>query len=129
MTDVSNRTSTGQLIVAGSSTFPGYSSWGETNAPVFDASEQAKHTVLIKKGSTENGVKGKTGKVLTVYRRRWCIHVEKVVKDKKNGSQVQIPVDPSNCEITQLKLDKNRKSILARKGPSDSKKDDVGDMN
>merc|ERR1712166_839312 len=87
-------------------------------------------TVLIKTGSTENGVKGKSGKVLTVYRRRWCIHVEKVVKDKKNGSQVQIPVDPSNCEITQLKLDKNRKAILARKGPSaDSKKDDVGDMN
>merc|ERR1711924_569929 len=85
-------------------------------------------TVLIKRGSTENGVKGKTGKVLTVYRRRWCIHVEKVVKDKKNGSQVQIPVDPSSCEITQLKLDKNRKSILARKGPS-GQKDDVGDMN
>jgi large subunit ribosomal protein L26e len=43
-------------------------------------------TVLIKRGSVENGVKGKTGKVLTVYRRRWCIHVEKVVRDKKNGS-------------------------------------------
>merc|ERR1719389_1522968 len=86
-------------------------------------------TVLIKCGSKEGGVKNKSGKVLTVYRRRWCIHVEKVVKDKKNGSQVQIPVDPSNCEITQLKLDKNRKAILARKGPSDGKKDDVGDMN
>ena len=86
-------------------------------------------TVIIKRGSTENGVKGKTGKVLTVYRRRWCIHVEKVVKDKKNGSQVQIPVDPSNCEITQLKLDKNRKAILARKGAQENKKDDVGDMN
>merc|ERR1719198_78541 len=46
-------------------------------------------SVLIKCGSKEGGVKGKTGKVLTVYRRRWCIHVEKVVRDKKNGSQVQ----------------------------------------
>merc|ERR1712166_292533 len=75
-------------------------------------------TVLIKCGSKEGGVKGKTGKVLTVYRRRWCIHVEKVVRDKKNGSQVPIPVDPSNCEITQLKLDKSRKLILVKKNRS-----------
>ena len=75
-------------------------------------------TVHIKTGSVENGVKGKTGKVITVYRRRWCIHVEKVVRDKKNGSQVQIPVNPSNCEITQLKLDKSRKALLQRKNRS-----------
>merc|ERR1712087_193719 len=75
-------------------------------------------TVLIKKGSTENGVKGKTGKVLTVYRRRWCIHVEKVVKDKKNGSQVPIPINASNCEITALKLDKSRKELLKRRNKS-----------
>merc|ERR1719453_2366057 len=75
-------------------------------------------TVLIKCGSKDQGVKGKTGKVQTVYRRRWCVHVEKVVKDKKNGSQVQIPVDPSNCEITQLKLDKSRKLLLGRKNRS-----------
>merc|ERR1712070_349784 len=72
-------------------------------------------TVLIKCGSKEGGVKGKTGKVLTVYRRRWCIHVEKVVRDKKNGSQVPIPIDPSNVEITQLKLDKSRKALLGKR--------------
>merc|ERR550514_51387 len=72
-------------------------------------------TVLIKCGSKEGGVKGKTGKILTVYRRRWCIHVEKVVRDKKNGSQVPIPINASNCEITQLKLDKSRKALLQRK--------------
>merc|ERR1711934_527920 len=38
-------------------------------------------TVHIKRGSTEEGVKGKVGKVITVYRRRWCIHVEKVMRD------------------------------------------------
>ena len=75
-------------------------------------------TVNIKIGSAEGGVKGKTGKVLTVYRRRWCIHVEKVVRVKKNGQQVHNPVDPSNCEITQLKLDKSRKALMARKNRS-----------
>merc|ERR1719217_1220674 len=72
-------------------------------------------TVLIKCGSKEGGVKGKTGKVITVYRRRWCIHVEKIVRDKRSGNTVQVPIDPSNCEITQLKLDKSRKTLLARK--------------
>ena len=75
-------------------------------------------TVHVKRGSQEDGVKGKVGKVLTVYRRRWCIHVEKVVRDKKNGSQVQIPISSSNCEITQLKLDKSRKALLVRKNRS-----------
>merc|ERR1719488_274972 len=75
-------------------------------------------TVLIKCGSKEGGVKGKTGKILTVYRRRWCIHVEKVVRDKKNGSQVPIPINASNCEITALKLDKSRKELLKRRNKS-----------
>merc|ERR1712054_375735 len=75
-------------------------------------------TVLIKCGSKEGGVKGKAGKVITVYRRRWCIHVEKVVRDKKNGSQVPIPVNASNCEITALKLDKSRKELLKRRNKS-----------
>jgi large subunit ribosomal protein L26e len=72
-------------------------------------------TVHIKRGALSQGVKGKVGKVLTVYRRRWCLHVEKVVRDKKNASQVPIPVNASNCEITQLKLDKSRKALLLRK--------------
>ena len=82
-------------------------------------------TVKIMRGSVENGVKGKSGKVLTVYRRRWCIHVEKVVTTKKNGSQVQIPINSSNCEITQLKLDKSRKALLSRKGKTQG---GAGDM-
>merc|ERR1712160_5850 len=84
-------------------------------------------SVLIKCGSAEGGVKNKIGKVMTVYRRRWCIHVEKVVRDKKNGSQVQIPINASNCEITQLKLDKSRKALLAKKNRS-NKKDKADEM-
>ena len=72
-------------------------------------------TVMIKSGDSKSGGKGQEGKVLTVYRRRWCIHVEKVTRDKKSGAQVQIPIDPSKCEITQLKVDKSRKILLARK--------------
>jgi large subunit ribosomal protein L26e len=29
--------------------------------------------------------KGKSGKVTTVYRKRWCVYIEKLTKDKHNG--------------------------------------------
>ena len=84
--------------------------------------------VHIKTGSKENGVKGKIGKVNTVYRRRWCIHVEKVSRDKKSGTAVPIPIDPSNCEITQLKLDKSRKTLLQRKNRSADNRKNADDQ-
>jgi hypothetical protein len=36
-------------------------------------------------------------------------------RDLLLGTQVQIPIHPSNCLITSLKLDKNRKALLERK--------------
>ena len=39
------------------------------------------------------------------------------------GSQIQIPLHPSNCMITQLKLDKDRKALLERKKRIAKKKD------
>ena len=59
--------------------------------------------------------KGQEGKVQSVYRRRRCIYIEKVIKEKPNGQQAQIPIHPSNCVISALKLDKDRKRILEKK--------------
>ena len=60
--------------------------------------------------------KGREGKVTTVYRRKWVIHVNGLTREKVNGSQAQVPVQPSKCVITKLKMDKDRTAILARKG-------------
>jgi len=59
--------------------------------------------------------KNREGKVLTVYRRKFCIHVERVTRDKANGGTVNVGIHPSNVVITKLKLDKDRKKILDRK--------------
>merc|ERR1711990_697876 len=59
--------------------------------------------------------KNTEGKVQSVYRRRRCIYIEKVIKEKTNGQQAQIPIHPSNCRITALKLGKDRKAILEKK--------------
>ena len=53
--------------------------------------------------------------MLTVYRKKWCIHVEKIQTEKPNGQTVQIPIHPSNCELTNLKLNDFRKKLIQRK--------------
>ncbi|KAK8933605.1 60S ribosomal protein L26-1 [Platanthera zijinensis] len=59
--------------------------------------------------------KGREGKVVQVYRKKWVIHIERITREKVNGSTVNVGVDPSKVIITKLKLDKDRKSLLERK--------------
>lgn len=62
--------------------------------------------------------KGKEGKVIQVYRKKWVIHIEHVTRDKSNGSSIPIGIHPSNVAITTPKLDKDRKAMLRRKARS-----------
>merc|ERR1712010_150913 len=59
--------------------------------------------------------KGRDGKVITVYRKKYCIHIEKLTRDKANGATVNIPIHPSNVQIQKLKLDRARKALIERK--------------
>jgi len=54
--------------------------------------------------------------VATVYRRRWVVHVDRVTREKANGASVPVGLDPSKLVITKLKMDKDRKALLERKG-------------
>jgi len=65
--------------------------------------------------------KGSDGKVTTVYRRRWVIHIERLNREKKNGSMVNIGIKPSNCIITKLHIDKDRQNLINRKAGSGEK--------
>jgi large subunit ribosomal protein L26e len=66
--------------------------------------------VLVVRGSN----KGREGKVTTVYRLKYIVHIERVVKEKSSGQSVPIGIHPSKVVITKLKLDKDRESILER---------------
>lgn len=59
--------------------------------------------------------KGREGKVVQVYRRKWVIHVERITREKVNGQTVNVGINPSKVVVTKLKLDKDRKSLLDRK--------------
>merc|ERR1711918_141299 len=67
--------------------------------------------VIVMRGSN----KGREGKVIQVYRKKFVIHIERVTHEKSNGSTVNVGIHPSNVVITKLKLDKDRRSILERK--------------
>ncbi|RMY95334.1 hypothetical protein D0861_00749 [Hortaea werneckii] len=66
--------------------------------------------VVIKRGTN----KGREGKVTSVYRLKYVIHVERVSREKTNGQSVPIGIAPSKVEITKLNLDKDRESIIER---------------
>merc|ERR1712080_563840 len=59
--------------------------------------------------------RGREGKVIQVYRKKYAIHIERVTREKSNGSTVNVGIHPSNVMITKLKLDKDRRAILDRK--------------
>lgn len=67
--------------------------------------------VLVTRGT----FKGKEGKIVEVYRRKWVIHIERIQREKINGQTARIGISPSNVCITKLKMDKDRQSLLERK--------------
>jgi large subunit ribosomal protein L26e len=62
--------------------------------------------------------KGTTGKIVEVYRKKYCIHLDKLTRDKMNGSSVYVPLHPSKVVLTSLHLNKDRKRMLASKSRS-----------
>ncbi|GFP78901.1 60S ribosomal protein l26-1 [Phtheirospermum japonicum] len=50
-----------------------------------------------------------------VYRKKWVIHIERITREKVNGSTVNVGIHPSKVVVTKLRLDKDRKSLLERK--------------
>lgn len=59
--------------------------------------------------------KEQEGKVVSVYRKKYVIHVDKVTRENQRGQTKHIGIDASNVVITKLHLDKDRKALLARK--------------
>jgi large subunit ribosomal protein L26e len=59
--------------------------------------------------------KGKTGKVVQVYRKRNVIYVDKVQRDKQNGQTVFLPIKPSYCLIEKLLINKDRTKTIEKR--------------
>lgn len=73
---------------------------------------RADDSVKVVRGSR----KGQEGKISSSYRLKFAIQVEKLAKEKSNGTSVPINIHPSKVVITKLHMDKNRKELIQRKG-------------
>ncbi len=59
--------------------------------------------------------KAKEGKVISVYRKKFVIHVERVKRENARAMSVPVGISPSKVIITKIKLDKDRKALLERR--------------
>jgi large subunit ribosomal protein L24 len=67
--------------------------------------------------------RGKAGVVEKVDIVRGRVHIEGVKRKKVDGSEIPIPIVPSNLQITKLTLeDKMRQAVLERSGVPQEKK-------
>merc|ERR1712225_184909 len=62
--------------------------------------------------------KGREGKVVQVYRKKWVIHIERITREKASGATVNVGIHPSKVVVNKLKLDKDRNALLDRKNRS-----------
>ncbi|KNA16590.1 hypothetical protein SOVF_087860 [Spinacia oleracea] len=67
--------------------------------------------------------KGRDGKIVQCYRKKFVIHIDRITREKVNGSVVNVGIHPSNVVVTRLKLDKDRKALLDRKAEGRPKND------
>merc|ERR1719456_405511 len=61
------------------------------------------------------------GKVVSVYRKKFCIYIERIQREKANGASVYVGIHPSKVCIVKLKMDKDRKKILDRRAEATGK--------
>lgn len=68
--------------------------------------------------------KGKSGKVLTVKTKLQKIEIEGIQIKKKDGSMVNVPLRPSNLQITELNLEGGKRYKALNKGVESKKLDE-----
>jgi len=81
---------------------------------------------------TRGMYKTREGKVTCCFRKKFVVHVERITREKVNGTSVPVGIPASSLTITKLKMDKDRKSALERKNKNKDgadKSDDVAMSN
>ncbi|MCK4927298.1 MAG: 50S ribosomal protein L24 [Candidatus Aenigmarchaeota archaeon] len=69
---------------------------GKSSVPVRLGDE-----VVIKRGS----FKGSTGEIIKVIIKKGTLHIKGIVRKKTDGTEVQVPLHPSNVQILSMNLE------------------------
>lgn len=68
-------------------------------------------TIMVMRGHQ----KEKSGVVNQVYRKKWFIYTDKIIREKSKGQTVSIAIRPNDCQLTDLKLDSSRKRLIEQR--------------
>ena len=52
------------------------------------------------------------GKVVQCYRKKFCVYIERIQREKVNGASVFVGIHQSKVCIVKLKMDKDRQARL-----------------
>jgi len=78
----------------------------------------SRRSFVVRKGDTVKILRGKfrgqKGKIDTVSIKKGVIRIEKIQSQKKDGTKISIPIQPSNVQIQELNLE-DKKRIAALK--------------
>ncbi len=73
----------------------------------------SRRSIPVRKGDTVKILRGeftgKTGKISLCNLKNLKVYVEGVQRSKRDGSKVNIPLDPSNLQVTELYLEDKRR--------------------
>merc|ERR1712226_549229 len=75
---------------------------------------------------TRGMYKTREGKVIACFRRKFVVNIERITREKVNGSSVPVGISASNLTITKLKMDKDRKIAVEKKSKN---KETIGEKN
>lgn len=61
------------------------------------------------------------GKIVQCYRKKFCVYIERIQREKANGTSAYVGIHPSKISIIKLKIDKDRKAIIDRRAEGRAK--------
>ncbi|MFW5846662.1 MAG: 50S ribosomal protein L24 [Nanoarchaeota archaeon] len=91
--------------------------------------KHGKRNIQVRKGDKvkimRGNFKGKSGKITAIKPKLGRIYIENIQRKKLDGSNVQVPIRPSNMQIIELYLeDKKRKIQKSTESKEKTKKGD-----
>merc|ERR1711956_123632 len=85
-------------------------------SPLKIRSQEYPHSQRRRSPSCTWSLQGQqVGKVVQCYRKKFCVYIERIQREKANGASVYVGIHPSKVCIVKLKMDKDRKKILDRR--------------
>ena len=87
-----------------------------------------KRSVSLRKGDivkiVRGSFKGKSGKINDVDHKKLRIYIDKVIRKRSDGTEVAVPVNPSNIIVQEL--DKSDAKRFKKKSATDTKQGEKG---